>query len=435
MTLPASQRVVITGLGLVSPLGNSAEQLWSSLIGRRSGVRCLQHLPAGALPVDFGAEAWDFSGSIENFGPLDKPMTRSIKKGLKMMCREIQMGVAVAQLALLDAGFSSDQRDPDRTGVVYGSDHVMTTPDEFVLGMQACLDESGQFEFSRWASQGLSKVDPLWLLKFLPNMPASHVAIFNDLRGPNNSITLREAAANLAVGEAYATIRRGHADAMLAGATGTRIHALRSVHVALQETLAVHNRPVEELSRPFDRDRTGMVLGEGAGAILLERLDIAERRGARIVAEVVGHGSSTVMRLDGTDGRGLAVKNAVRRALQSAGKQPADIGHVHAHGLGTVDLDCREAEAIQALFGNRTPVAAAKSYFGNLGAGSGMVELIASSLALSQQQLFPHLNFATPDPACPIHVASDGMPAGPSFVNINVSPQGQASAVVVQRWA
>ena len=234
MSNSTARRVVITGVGLISPLGNTPEDLWESLRAGRSGVRPLERVPPQFLPIRCGAEAREFTGRIEDFGPLEKSVQRTIRKGLKVMCREIQMGVAAAQRALLHAGLPPGSYDPDRTGVVYGSDYIMTMPDEFTEGIRECLDEQRHFEFQRWATQGLPKLTPLWLLKYLPNMPASHIAIYNDLRGPNNSLTLREASSNLAVGEAYCTIARGSADILVAGATGTRIHPLRTLHVALQ---------------------------------------------------------------------------------------------------------------------------------------------------------------------------------------------------------
>lgn len=428
-------RVVITGIGVICPLGSTPGEVWQALQVGRSGIGPLRGIPVDALPVSFGAEAAQFSGAAEDFGPLDKQMTRTVRKATKVMCREIQMGVAAGQLALADAGLVPANRDPDRTGIIYGADYIMTTPDEFVLGIRACLGPDGRFDFGRWARDGMTKVDPLWLLKYLPNMPASHLAILNDLRGPNNSLTLREAGANLAVGEAYATLVRGHADAMIAGATGTRIHPVRSVHVALQETLATGEDP-PSLCRPFDKHRTGMVLGEGAAAIVLETAAHAEARSARILAEVLGHASSTVMRQNGDDCRAAACRNALALALDHAGKRPGDIGHLQAHGLGTPDSDHHEARGISDVFGARSvPVMAAKSYFGNLGAGGGMVELICSLLTLQHDRLVPVRNFVTPDPACPVNVVRELVePAGDCFVNLSLTPQGQASAVVVQRW-
>jgi 3-oxoacyl-[acyl-carrier-protein] synthase II len=439
MPAASPRRIVITGFGLISPLGSSADAVWNNLIARRSGVGPLERVPGDFLPASFGAEARQFTGAVEDFGPLEKNLQRNIKKGVKLMCREIEMGVASAQLAMSNAALAAGTFAPDRTGTVYGSDYILTMPEEFEEGVRNCLNDDKQFEFSRWAQHGLPKVTPLWLLKYLPNMPASHIAIYNDLRGPSNSLTLREAAANLAVGEAYCTIVRGSADIMIAGATGTRIHPLRTVHASIQEELATNGVEPAKASRPFDLRRTGMVLGEGAGAIVLEELETARARGAQILAEVVGQGSSSVQDRAGVAHIDVAIKNAMQQALRNSGLSPDDIGHVHAHGLSTGKCDAEEAQAINAVFGRRVnpvPVTAAKSYFGNLGAGGGLVELICSLLALQHDRLFPVLNYETPDPACPIAVVqSDDAKPGDSFINVSVTPQGQASAVIIRRFA
>jgi 3-oxoacyl-[acyl-carrier-protein] synthase II len=433
-----SRRVVVTGLGLVSPLGNTPEKLWQGLSTGRSGVGPLQAVPSERLPMSFSGEAREFTGSIEDFGPLDKTMGRNIKKSLKMMCREIQMGVAVAQLALTHGRLPLAEANRDRIGVLYGSDYMMTLPQDFADGIRGCLNERGEFDFTKWGDQFKSAIDPLWLLKYLPNLPAAHIAIFNDLHGPNNSLTVREASSNLAVSEAYQTISRGHADVMIAGATGTRVQAARTIHVVMQEEIAEDDCDPATLSRPFDLHRTGQVIGEGAGAILLEELAYAQARGASILAEVIGFGSSSV-----ADERGIArldhaVRNVLVQSLRTSGLTPEKIGHIHAHGLGTHKSDAAEAQGIREVFASRpdVPVTAAKSYFGNLGAGSGLVELIASILSLQQGRLFRTLNYETPDPQCPVNVvtSADASP-GENFINLNLTPQGQASAVVVKKYS
>jgi 3-oxoacyl-[acyl-carrier-protein] synthase II len=439
MPTKETRRAVITGAGLISPLGNDRRLLWQEIRAGHSGVRPLQCLPADGLPVRCAAEARQFTGSIEDFGDLQKEQKRTIRKGLKVMCREIQMGVAAAQRALNDAGLAPGDFDSDRSGVVYGSDYILTAPDEFTEGVRSCLTPEHDFDFSRWAEDGMPKVTPLWLLKYLPNMPASHIAIYNDLRGPNNSITLREASANLAVAEAYSTILRGNAEMMIAGATGTRLHPLRTVHVALQEELAAGNGDPQTVSRPFDLNRTGMVLGEGAGAVVIEELESARSRGAQVIAEVVGFASSAAMDRRGTGDTRQALQNVMRQALAKANLTPDDLGHLHAHGLSTRAGDQQEAEAIDAVFGKRSeplPVTALKSYLGNLGAAGGLVELIASAIALQEGELFPILNYTTPDPACPVAAVRSLTPLpGESVMNVSVTPQGQASAVVLRRFA
>lgn len=438
MHAESNRRVVVTGVGIVSPLGISKESLWDALRTGQSGVGELQTISMENFPTRYGAEAREFTGHIDDFGPLDADRKKAIRKGLKVMCREIQMGVAAAQLAMTDGGLEPGGYDSDRTGIVYGSDYIMTLPDEFVEGVKNCLDKDGRFEFDRWAQQGLPKVTPLWLLKYLPNMPASHIAIYNEMRGPNNSITLREASANLAVAEAYATIARGSADAIIAGATGTRVHPLRSIHVVLQEPIANGSNDPAKLSRPFDRNRTGLVLGEGAGAILLEELETARARGANILGEVIGYGSSTVTNRVGVPQPEIALRNVMEQSLRTSGMSVDDVGHIHAHGLSTKQCDSAEAAAIQRTFANRKspiPVTAAKSYFGNLGAGSGIVEIVASLLALQHGELFPILNYEETDADCPIHGAPRGSSPGESFINVNISPQGQASAIAIRAFA
>lgn len=432
-----SRRVVITGLGVISPLGNTPDKLWAELASGTSGVSELTSIPGEVFSTRYGAEARDFTGSIDDFGPLDKAMSRNIKKNLKVMCREMQIGIAAAQLALTDCKLPLASANLDRVGCVYGSDYMLTMPQEFTAGMRACQDERGKFDFTRWAEKGLPAVEPLWLLKYLPNLPASHIAIFNDLRGPNNSLTMREASSNLAIAEAYCTIGRGHADAMLAGATGTKVHPARTIHVVTQEEVAVRDGDPRLLSRPFDRHRGGAVLGEGAAALMLEELEHAVARNASIYGEIIGFGSSAVSDKRGIGQYRVAFENVLRQSLASSRLKPDDVGHINAHGLSTRRSDAEEAQAIAAVFGARrtpVPVVAAKSYFGNLGAAGGLVELIGSLISLKHNRLFRTLNYETPDAECPVNViANDDVSPGDAFVNLSITPQGQASAVAVRR--
>lgn len=428
------RRVVITGLGLISPLGSSPGAMWSAMIEGRSGVALTTLLPPDRQPLRFAGEARQFTGEIEDFGPLEKERKKAIKKGLKVMCRETRMAVAAAQLAIADAGFAETPVDPETSGVVLGSDYMLTMPDDYEAGMKACAPV-GDFEFERWGREGLGEMAPLWMLKYLPNMPASHIAIYNDLRGPNNSLTMREAAGNLAVGEAFRTIQRGHANFMVAGATGTRILPMQAIHAMQTEQMADDSLEPAEASRPFDRNRTGMVAGEGAGMVVLEELDAALARGATIYAEVLGFGSANVADVHLRGKCDVALARAMRAALHDAGATPAEVGHINAHGLATRDRDSEEARAIHEVFGERAksvPVTAPKSYFGNLGAGSAVVELAASVYALREGRLPRILNYETPDPDCALAVAAvDDTPAGRTFLNLCVTPQGQAAALYI----
>ena len=436
MDKSSSNRVVITGLGVVSPLGNDPDSLLKSLHDGVSAIGPFSEVPRGVLCTDFGAEARGFTGDISDYGPMDKKLQRTIRKGSKVMCREIEMGVAVAQLALNNAQLDSEARDRDRTGVVYGCDYIMSLPDEFATGISKCLNESGEFEFSQWGQTGKPEVNPLWLLKYLPNMPASHIAIYNDLRGPNNSLTVREASAGAALSEAYSTLMRGHADALIVGSTGSRIHPLRTLHASLQEKLAANQEDPADMSRPFDKTRDGSVVGEGAAAMICETLSNAQNRGANVLAEVVGYGSSAVGKTSDGDFLKQAFVNVLRAALGDV--DPKSIGHIHAHGLGTEESDRQEAEAIREVFGDpsdQPPVTTAKGHMGNLGAGGGMVELVASLKSLGGD-LFPIKNLSDLDANCPINACvQSGVPAGDSFINVNITPQGQASATRIQSFA
>ena len=407
------------------------------MYARPSGVAPLANLPPDFLPTSVAAEARQFSGSIDDFGPLEPDKKKAIRKGLKLMCRESQMGVAAAQRALTAAGLGGEQLDPDRSGVVFGSDYMLTAPDDFVAGIRQCMGESGTFDFSRWAPEGMPQVTPLWLLRYLPNMPASHIAIYNDMRGPNNSLTLREASSNAAVGEAFRTISRGSADVLVAGATGTRVHPMKIVHSLIQEEVVNGGVEPAHASRPFDLNRGGMVVGEGAAAMVLEELDAARARGATIYAEVIGTATSAVASTNAVAHRETALANVMTATLRDAGMTPKDVGHLHAHGLATRTCDAEEARAVHKVFGEhaeKVPVMAAKSYFGNLGAASGLVELVSSVLALNNDRLFRVLNYETPDPQCQVNVVREEMPAGDSSLAVNVTPQGQASAVMVRSF-
>ena len=431
------RRVVITGMGLVSPLGNSPGAMWEALSAGRSGVELLSLLPQLEDRVTFGGEAREFTGVIDNFGQLSKSAKKTIRKALKVMCRETMMAVAVAQQAVADAGFAETPMDPERSGVVFGSDYMLSPPEDFTEGMSKCGARDKNFQFSHWGQDGLGEMNPLWMLKYLPNMPASHIAIINDLRGPNNSLTLREIAGLAAIREAAQTIERGHADHIVAGATGTRLHSFKTLHAIQTGELAHPECRPAEASRPFDAKRTGMVVGEGAGAIVLEERQVALDRGATIYGEVVGTGSSTVADANLSGRRDQAMANAARTALAEGGVSPDKLGHVNAHGLATKLCDAEEAQALSAVLGSageKVPVVAAKSYFGNLGAGSSVVELIASTLALEHGRLFRTLNYENSDPECPLAVTrTDDQPAGASFLKLSVTPQAQAAAIVISR--
>lgn len=435
----SERRVVVTGVGVVSPIGNTKETFWQSLMEGSSGISRLESLPQDGYPDACAGEARDFHGRIEDFGDLEKNVKKLIRKSLKLMNRETRMAVAAAQQALADSKLAATGLDPERGGVFFGSGFVSMMPEDFLAGVRACTDERENFDFARWGTEGLEQVTPLWLLTCLPNMPACHIAICNDLRGPNNSITQREAAANLAIAEASHTIADDAADVIVVGATGTTVLPFNMLHALMEQDVSPGGSEPAKVHRPFDRRRSGSVVGEGAAAMVLEELESAICRGASIYGEVVGAGSSCVVDRNNHPCCRTALANAMRATLRNANVDPDTIGHIHAHALGTQQLDIEEARAIREVFGSRAdslPVVAAKSYVGNAGAGAGAIELVASLLALKHRRLFPVLNYEDPDPDCPVApVTSTDMEAGESFLNLSMVPQGQASCVCLRAVA
>ena len=425
----SSQRVVITGMGLVSPLGLDLEKVWQNLSSETSGIRPIELLPTDTLPMNAGGEARDFTGSIENYGPLEKPLLKSIKKSMKVMCREIAMGVAASQLAVTHSNLPSD-RDPDRCGCLFGCDYIITRPEEYEDGYRNCLAERGTLAPADWPEHGLGKVNPLWLLKYLPNMPNSHVSIFNDLRGPNNALTVREASMGLAIGEATSIIQRGAADVMLVGATGCRIHPMRTPQTIMIDKFAPQRENCAEMSRPFDSDCGGMVVGEGAGVLILESLEHAQAREAKVWGEVLATRASMATQKNGEMQLTKALAHVMQQAISDC--EMPEKWHLHAQGSSVDWADQAEALAIRETLGDSDiPVTAAKSYLGHLGAGGAAVELICSLLALEKGELFPILNLENPIPEATWKASQAGGAAGQAVVQPSFTLQGQASCVVI----
>jgi len=415
------REVVVTGLGIVSPIGIGREPFWRSLIEQQSGVGELTSFDSSTLPMRFGAEIKDFDA---------KQYVRP-RKSLKVMSRDIQLGFAAADMAYNDAGLTPQTAAPERFGVVYGADMMYCDLDEVADAYRNCRVEN-QFQFDLWGTQALGNLYPLWMLKYLPNMPACHIAIALDARGPNNSITLSEASSLLAIAEAMRVIQRGSADVMIAGGTSSRVHptsyVFRGAHLLSRAT----ENP-QQILRPFDAGRTGTLNGEGAAALVLESREHAEARGATIIGRLIGYGSTyEPVAKNGSGATGSGVRGAIRVALADAGLTPEQVGHVNANGISTVAMDKLEAAAIRETLGD-VPVTAPKSYFGNVGAGTGAIETMASVLALGEGRIPVTLNYTTPDPECPVNVIR-GEPLSvkqPTALLLNIAQTGQAVAVVL----
>lgn len=415
-----SRDIVITGLGVVSPIGIGKDAYWKSMLEGRSGIEPLAVAQGTALPVQFGGEIKNFDGK-----QFVKP-----RKSLKVMCREIQIGYSAAVLTLQDAGLTSGSVDPDRFGVVLGSEMFYCDLDELADAYRKCVVD-GQLRPEMWGAGAMSDMYPLWMLKYLPNMPACHIAIAEDARGPNNTITLDEVSSLLALIESVCYIERGAADVMIAGGQGSRVNLTRIMYRG--DTYWSHrNDEPQRACRPFDAQRDGTVIGEGAGAFLLESREHAAARGATMLARVLGFGRSfehmPEQHTAGPDG----ICRAIEEALASAGLAPEDIGHVNAHGSGTIAGDRFEAEAIRRCLGD-VLVTAPKSYFGCLGAGTGAVEMAASVLAIATGTVPATLNYEFPDPACPVNVIH-GQPLPcekRTALVLNQSETGQTAAVIL----
>ena len=412
--------IVITGVGVVTPIGIGDVPFWESLAAGVSGIRPLSLFDSGGLEVGFGGQIPDFEPKVHV-----RP-----RKSLKVMSREIQLGFAAADLATVDAGLAPGGVAPERFGVVFGSDMIYADIEDLEQTYRRATSGGG-FVFGRWAEAIQQELHPLWLLKHLPNMTASHVAIAHDARGPNNSIVLGDVSALLAIAEAASVIRRGWADVMLCGGTGCRLHPT-ALAVRGDAQLSHRADDCRRACRPFDRDRDGMVNGEGAGVLVLESRSHAARRGARIRGRLL----AAAVRCEPATRRrsltGNALRLAIRAACAAAGLPPEAVGHVNAHGASTVELDRVEAAAIRAELGG-VPVTAPKSVFGHLGAGGGVVELAASVLGLERGLVPPTINYESPDPACPVSVVHGAPLAGRpgTAVAVNLCTTGQAAAVVV----
>ncbi len=433
------RRVVITGLGLVTPMGVGVEPLWAALADRRGVVGKIRAFPVDGLPTDVGGEVpnLDKKAMIDLALPrLKKPL----RKSLNFMARDIQLAVAAAQLAFHDAGLEGSELDPTRMGVDLGAGLISSELDELAPAIDAAYHGNGSFDFHAYARDGIGTITPIWLLKYLPNMLACHISILLDCQGPSNTITEAEAASNVAIGEAARIIARGRADVMITGGADSKIHPLSLVRMSLLDQLSHWDGEPTRACRPFDVSRDGWVPGEGAGILVIEERDRAIGRGARIYGEIIGFGSGCdAYPAGGIDPDGVGTEIAIRAALRDAGMTPDQVGHVNAHGSATVASDLAESRAFRRVFGDHpsggVPVTALKGYMGNLVAGSGAVELIASLIGVNRGLIPSALNCEQLDPACgPLDlVAGEARKTdNPTFLNTNLTRHGQSAAVIVR---
>jgi 3-oxoacyl-[acyl-carrier-protein] synthase II len=388
------RRVVITGIGCVTPLGAEVEQVWKRVLAGESGVGYISLFDATSFPTRIAAEVrdWDLSDAGED--PDD----------WKYQGRHTRFAVGAAKKAVADAGLKNGNLDPTRFGVYLGSGEGQQDFDRFTKMMVAGLAGSDKLDVARFTRTGLELLHPLVELEQEPNMPASHLASLFGAEGPNVNCLTACAASSQAVGEAVEIIRRGEADVMLSGGTHTMIHPFGVTGFNLLTALSTRNDEPTRASRPFDRLRDGFVLGEGAGMVVLESLDRAKARGARIYGEIVGYGSTAdAFRITDTHPEGRGAISCINMALADAQLNPDQIDYINAHGTSTTVNDKVETLAIKRVFGERAyevPVSSTKSMMGHLIAAAGATELILCLLAIRDNVLPPTINYENPDPEC-----------------------------------
>ena len=388
------RRVVITGIGCITPMGTDVETVWKRLLAGESGVGYTTLFDASNFPTKISAEVrnWDISDVGEN--PAD----------WKYQGRHTRFAIGAGKKAVADAGLDLNRIDPTRFGIYTGSGEGQQDFDRFTQMMVAGLSGGSTLDLAAFTKTGLELLHPIAELEQEPNMPAGHLASLFNAQGPNINCLTACAASSQAVGEAVEIIRRSEADLMLAGGTHTMIHPFGVTGFNLLTALSTRNDEPTRASRPFDRDRDGFVLGEGAGMVVLESLEHAQARGARIYGELVGYGSTAdAFRITDTHPERRGAISCMKMALADGQIAPEDVQYINAHGTSTSVNDKVETLAIKQVFGPRAaqvPVSSTKSMMGHLIAAAGATELIICLLAIRDNILPPTINYETPDPEC-----------------------------------
>jgi len=373
-----SRRVVVTGLGAVCPVGNTMRAAWESLLQGRSGIGRITLFDPSPFAVQI-------AGEVKNFSPVGLD-----PKAARHMDRHVQFAVVAAQEALGDAGLTITDENRDRVGVIVGS---------AAGGVQTLLNAQKTLE-----TRGPDRVNPFFLPNFLADAATGHIAITTGAAGPNFSTVSACATGGHALGEAMHTIKRGDADAVIAGGTDTVVLPITLAGFINMKGLAADNERPERASRPFDKNRGGFVISEAAAILVLEELEHARARDAHVYAELAGYGATDDayhMFAQAEDGEGAA--RAMSRALSSAGLRPADIDYINAHGTGTPLNDRVETHAIKRVFGPRAydlAVSSTKSMTGHMMGASGALEGAICALAICHGVIPPTINLETPDPDC-----------------------------------
>ncbi len=443
----SARRVVVTGLGPVTPLGIGVSGFWNALLEGRCAIRRVRAFDPSRFETQIASEIDDLR--------ISDAVPKNYRKAAKIMARDIMLAVVAAYEAVKDAKLRTKcmierEEDPGppnvdstRFGANIGSGLICADLAEIAEAFYSASD-SRIFDIRKWGAEGMNNLTPLWLLKFLPNMLACHVTIVHDAQGPSNTITCGEASSHLAIGEGFRIITRGNADVCICGGAESKANPMALIRQGLGHRLSTLNDTPEKACKPFAADRTGMVTSEGGGLVILEELEHAKARGARIYAELVGFGAghdahlSVQPSVPEPNGRGLQV--AMRKALRDANVGPDQIDMVQSFGCGLKAHDRAEAIALRAVLGNRldvAPVMNIKASMGNNGAGAGAVDFIAAVLAMHYGTIPPACNSAPMDPACNLKMYTDGPKDARIGHALSVAYAlggGQNAALVIKRY-
>lgn len=409
-------RVVVTGLGALSPVGNTAAETWAAFLAGRSGVGRVTHFDASRYGATIAAE-------VKGFEP-----TRYIDgKEARRMARCSQLAVVAAREAVADAGLDVAAEDGERLAVSLGTG---------MGGIELLIDPIGKL-----ARDGYARPTPHQAIESLCNMPAFHVSLEHGCRGPLTTIVTACAAGTQALGEGFQWIRRGAADVVLAGGAEAQVNPLFFAGFNAMRVLSMRNHDPEGASRPFDADRDGFVIGEGAGVLVLESLEHALTRGARIYAEVLGEAQSAdAFHVAQPQATGDGPARCMRWALADAGVSLDEVQYVNAHGSGTVQNDIAETAAIKAVFGvhaHRMAISSTKSMIGHCFGAAGALEALATVMSVYTDTIHPTINLARPDPACDLDYVPNA--ARRCTVNVALSNSfglgGQNASLVLGKYS
>lgn len=412
----AKRRVVITGMGIISPVGNGVDKFWKSLLSGKSGIDFISRFDVEDFPTKIAGEVKDFH-----------PEEFIDKKELKRHDRFTQFAIASTKMALDDSGLDFLQIDRNRVGVVFGSG----------IGGSETWEE----QHNTLITKGPRRVSPLFIPMMIANMASARVAMDFNLKGPNFTVVTACASGTNAIGEAFRIVQRGDADIMVAGGTEAPITSLSLAGFSSMRALSTNNDEPHLASRPFDKNRDGFVMGEGSGVIILESLEhAAMRRNAKIYAEVIGYGTTAdAFHITQPDPEGDGAARAMLNAMQDAGVSPDEVDYINAHGTSTPMNDKFETLAIKRAFGNHAKklfISSTKSMTGHLLGAAGAIELIASALTVFNNEIHPTINYEARDPECDLNYVPNK--AIKEKVNIALSNSlgfgGHNATVIVKKF-